>query len=473
MIKVKILRLVDKWRANSQASPNCGDNQEVRLHGRMSTRAIIPGPHNEQDGIQNIALLAQAFEYWKNRDYQKIVGLDFRNSENIRSMSTLLLIQAVCHQWLGNSIEAKKYLRLALHSTDEVFLIKDLLLSEAWLQLADCYQLAGDREEANRYRSKAISTGPFETIYTVKPESGGAAQEQTNPHDQVGNAVSDVTNNLHNGYCEANSNIVHKLLCDVLEALDRQHKFLLNEKQELNQTIRAEFQNNASQIEAYLDLQNFFNHGNHLPKMHGWPVSPDLALYLVDRIDTNKYDAIIEFGSGTSTILIAQTLSIKSQYAASYFDTKQISFEHLPEYHNKTIKELEKYKLSDNVNVALTPLAPLILPGGEFSYYSCQQHLSEVADSISIKKIKILALVDGPPAKTGKHARYPALPILLQAFPQARIDILLDDYGRAEEKGVVELWTTLLNTSSGYTYSIETISMEKDACLLSIVSPAH
>lgn len=473
MIKVKILRLVDKWRANSPISLNPADSQEAVPQGRKSTRAVKPGFKSEQEGIQITALLAQALEYWKDRDYQKIVELNFRNSENIKSMSMLFSIQAVCHQWLGHPREAKKYLRLALHSTDEIVLMKDLLLSEAWFQLAECYKAAGHPEEAERYIAKAISAGPFETVYTAISESAAIAHEHGNPQDRVGNVVNSASSNLHNRYWEANSNTVLKLLCNVLEALDRQQEFLLNEKQALNQTIRSEFQNNASQIEAYLDLQNFFNHGNHLPKMHGWPVSPDLALYLVDIIDTNNYDMIIEFGSGTSTVLIAQTLSIKVQNTASALDTKQIAFEHLPEYHNKTTKELEKYKLVGNVNVALTPLAPLSLPGGEFSYYSCQQYLSEVASSLSLKTIKLLVLVDGPPAKTGKHARYPALPILLQAFPQAQIDILLDDYGRAEEKGVVELWTTLLNTSTRHTYSIETISMEKDACLISIFSPTH
>ncbi len=473
MIKVKILRLVDKWRANSPVGLDPTDSQEGKLQGRMSTRTVKSRVQSEQEGIQSTALLAQALEHWKDRDYQKIVELNFRNSENIKSMSMLFLIQAVCHQWLGHPHEAKKHLRLALHSTNEIVLMKDLLLSEAWLQLAHCYQVAGHREEAERYLSKAVSAGPFETVYTAITESASTTQEHANPQDRLGIVVNSASSNLRNRYCEANSNTVHKLLYNVLEALDRQQEFLQNEKQALNQTIRSEFQNNASQIEAYLDLQNFFNHGNHLPKMHGWPVSPDLALYLVDIIDTNNYDMIIEFGSGTSTVLIAQTLSIKAQNNASALDTKQIAFEHLPEYHSKTTKELEKYKLLDNVDIALTPLAPLSLPGGEFSYYSCQQHISELASCLSVKTIKLLVLVDGPPAKTGKHARYPALPILLQAFPQARIDILLDDYGRAEEKGVVELWTTLLDTSSGYTYSIETISMEKDACLISIVSPTH
>ena len=75
---------------------------------------------------------------------------------------------------------------------------------------------------------------------------------------------------------------------------------------------------------------------------------------------------------------------------------------------------------------------------------------------------KILVLVDGPPGATNLHARYPALPIIMEeiGFNNFSVDFLVDDYGRQEEKEVVEKWKKDVE-QAGFDYSNEIIASEK------------
>ena len=216
-----------------------------------------------------------------------------------------------------------------------------------------------------------------------------------------------------------------------------------------------------------MGVQNYLNHGEHLPGMHGWPISPDFALYLVELIDGNDYDLIIEFGSGTSTVIIAKALARIARQQHGKPATVQVAFEHLEKYHAQTQANLQHAGLLDAVQLELAPLADFKAPNGStYSYYSCHAALHELAEQLS-SDIKILIIVDGPPASIGKHARYPAVPSVLAGFKGAHIDILLDDYIREDEKEIVQLWLKDIEVE-GLTAQMSTRKMEKDACLISI-----
>jgi hypothetical protein len=70
------------------------------------------------------------------------------------------------------------------------------------------------------------------------------------------------------------------------------------EKRFLNR-ILSRVDNSAKQVESYIQLNSFFDRGELLPDLHGWPISPDLAVYLMRAIKQDDYDLIIEFGSGS------------------------------------------------------------------------------------------------------------------------------------------------------------------------------
>lgn len=226
----------------------------------------------------------------------------------------------------------------------------------------------------------------------------------------------------------------------------------------------------TKQLEAFIGIHYFLNQGELIPGMHGWPVSPDFALFLMETIVYNDYDIILEFGSGTSTVLIAKTLKKIAGQRSARNATVQVAFEHLEQYHIQTTKNLRQVGLEENVEMVYAPLTPFIAPNGiEYSYYSCHGVIEELAQKNVDQNLKILLVVDGPPSTTGRHARYPAVPSVLKTFNFANIDILLDDYRRSDEKEIVDMWTVDIEKNEMIFEKIEK-KMEKDACLIRVTT---
>ena len=124
------------------------------------------------------------------------------------------------------------------------------------------------------------------------------------------------------------------------------------------------------------------------------------------------------------------------------------------------------------VRVHLSPLRPwTAIDGREFQYYDCEALLREWAERHHIAGKRVLAFVDGPPGATGRHARFPALPILMSALKGATVDVLLDDYGRDEEKQIVDMWCTDLR-AAGIEPSLKVVDLEKQAALLRFTTDA-
>ena len=67
----------------------------------------------------------------------------------------------------------------------------------------------------------------------------------------------------------------------------------------------------AQEVESFINIINYLNYYNKPLSFHGWPISPDIAKYLLEKIEENNYDLIIELGSGTSTILFAEAMKIR------------------------------------------------------------------------------------------------------------------------------------------------------------------
>lgn len=237
----------------------------------------------------------------------------------------------------------------------------------------------------------------------------------------------------------------------------------------ISDVIKKEISNAARQIEVTIELQHYFATGE-LPTVnterHGWPISPDFAIYLVQLLEANDYDLIIEFGSGVSTVVIAKTLAKMSQRRSERFGTKFVSFEHLKQYYDQTKTQLKSAGVDDWVQLHLAPLEPYRPANGNvYDYYACHQSLADLAETFQDPHKKLLVVVDGPPGSTCPHARYPALPIVLNFFKQNPVHILLDDYFREDEKQIAKMW---VNELKKYNYQVEVKSkkLEKDACLI-------
>ncbi len=237
-------------------------------------------------------------------------------------------------------------------------------------------------------------------------------------------------------------------------------------KESLEKKVAQNCLNAAKQLEAHLAIQHYLQTGQNIKEMHGWAVSPDLARYLIDILESSRYDLVVEFGSGISTALMARVIANISSSPSSA-NPKFIAFEHLEKYHHKTYEMLKDLHLQDNVDLILAPLTSNVVSGQkEYPFYNCDDYLKTISNQYD-SSIKIFVFVDGPPASTGKHARYPALPVILNYFSGFQIDILLDDYIRDDEKEIVRMWQKELNENN-ISYVVDIKNFEKEAFLLSI-----
>ncbi|MCW8127956.1 hypothetical protein [Microbulbifer halophilus] len=282
-------------------------------------------------------------------------------------------------------------------------------------------------------------------------------------------------------------------LKEKIDSLQKNEKSLDLLESRLCNAINSGLVNNFLQIESYIAVQNYLIHGELAMDFHGWPISPDIASYLISRIEKNNYDLIVEFGSGTSTQLFAKAVQNNSllcekkarkaaavetideggsdhdvQKNASAEVRRVISFEHNEQYYDQTKKELERKGLDSLVYLACTPLIKYQYAQKSFNYYSCDGVLEQASQAVGTGA-RILVLVDGPPGNLGPLSRFPALPKLLSYFSNCTIDIVLDDFNRPEEKAVVAEWKRLLDERN-IAYYEEKPKVEKGAICLSVIS---
>lgn len=239
--------------------------------------------------------------------------------------------------------------------------------------------------------------------------------------------------------------------------------------EQVKEAHRKEVENSTKQIESSIRLQHYLGESVVLPDMHNWPISPDFGVLLINLVERNSYDAVIEFGSGTSTVILSKALSRVASRDNS-LQAPLLSFDHLQEYAEKTTGLLKQSGLQKNVTVSLAPLTEWQgSEHGKYSYYSCQKALLELAKSLPNRPLKVLVVVDGPPAATGPLARYPAMPVVMSALPEAtKIDFLMDDYLRKEEQEIVSRWVQLLTQQQRKVSKTEFNKLEKKACLIEV-----
>ncbi|WP_455287325.1 hypothetical protein [Cupriavidus necator] len=200
--------------------------------------------------------------------------------------------------------------------------------------------------------------------------------------------------------------------------------------------------NVVKQIEAFIGIQRWLPFDDSALDFHGWPISPDLGIFLLGKIQEEKYDLIIEFGSGTSTVLFARAIALtKNDEASESFAGKRvISFEHDRVYHEKTLSLLKTRGLDEFVSLVHSPLVDHEDSGAKYLHYDCAPLLRQIAKLGEERALSILVLVDGPPELTCKNARYPAIPKIFDHLGRHRIDVVLDDANRPAEKEAIRMW---------------------------------
>jgi hypothetical protein len=186
--------------------------------------------------------------------------------------------------------------------------------------------------------------------------------------------------------------------------------------------IRAETEQVFIQIQALLSLERRLSLPRPLPPLRGWAASPDILLRLADHVLEHSVSCVLECSSGSSTLVIARCLQLRG-HGHVY------SLEHEPRFAQQTRERLRQFGLEQWATVLDAPLRDQPQGAPWYALDALPEHLPPVD----------LLVIDGPPASTGTHARYPALPRLIgRLAPEC--SIWLDDAGRDDELQVLKRW---------------------------------
>lgn len=422
-------------------------------------------------------LLERARTQWQFGDWESLATISRDTLQHHPERAKLALLAAAGRLQTGNDAEARQLIRLAGDWGVSKVLVSRILTAGVHNSLGRAAAIDRQPQRAQQHFESAMVLGmPGGDVKLLTQARTGEQLRQLSLPTPVGYSrvgVGEVAMPIPklpplSKHLEALADTLKQQKAELDAQLKKQNDALNDLRKHIDGKLKQEMLNATRQLEAFLDIQSFFNNGEHLPEMHGWPVSPDFARYLIQLLEKNDYDMVLEFGSGASTVIIAKTLAKLEREHQGKPEVVQVAFEHLEKYHAQTLADLEAVGLAQSVQLTLAPLHPYQAPNGNtYSYYACHERLADLSEKLPVASINILMIVDGPPGSTGKHARYPCLPALLAHFKNANIDILLDDYARNDEKEVGGLWERDLKQSGYEVVSTEIASMEKEALLVS------
>ena len=263
--------------------------------------------------------------------------------------ASLALMVATAHQALGQSAQTRVFVGLARQWGCEPQLIARALIAGVHNTLGRAVAAAGrQRSHALQHFADAIAAG------------GGAGSGEVALQDRVRRQLANMrlesdASWLLDGAARTASTALQppSQRPELVDALRRSSELTLIRLKEQSQqlasvrraieaTVRKEAANAVSQLEAHANLQRYLSEGQLMPELHGWPVSPDFAVMLIDLVESNDYDLVIEFGSGTSTLLMAIALARAAKRRRRSAPSVQVAFEHLEAFHQQTRSRLER-----------------------------------------------------------------------------------------------------------------------------------
>ncbi|UYV18041.1 heparinase II/III family protein [Halomonas qaidamensis] len=201
-----------------------------------------------------------------------------------------------------------------------------------------------------------------------------------------------------------------------------------------------------AQLESLSWLQSRLKIKGQLPPLRGWATSPDVLLRLHAHIMATRPRVIVEFGSGASTLVIADALRQNGV-------GKLVSIEHSDHYGAQTLGTLQAESLEGWVDLRIGDLEAW---EGEHLNPEDAEKLSRWYPVSLLEGVGSVDLlwVDGPPGATCLFSRYPALPALADKLsPNA--EVWMDDTIRQEEKDICERW------AADHSFELEYFPLEK------------
>ncbi|GAA2459330.1 class I SAM-dependent methyltransferase [Streptomyces glaucus] len=194
----------------------------------------------------------------------------------------------------------------------------------------------------------------------------------------------------------------------------------------------------AQFLRAFYDLASWIRlspllNGPYLP-FSAWGLRPGALVRLLDDIALNDRRAVVECGSGTSTIVLAR-------YMAQRGHGNVLSLEHDEKWASWVTDQLAREGLAEVARVVHAPLAEHPAAVKHVEWYTPRTVTDEVGAFTDKHGPVDLLLVDGPPGwqQGRKMARYPAVPAL-KDFLAPGASVLLDDVNRSEGVEITKRW---------------------------------
>lgn len=178
----------------------------------------------------------------------------------------------------------------------------------------------------------------------------------------------------------------------------------------------------------------------------GWALDVGLLHHLAGTLDGYKQPRVLEFGSGRGSKVLARLCANRGG--------SLVSVEHDPKWHRHTSDAIERAGLGAHARVRLCPLQDVDFMSVPGRFYDMSW--------LTAQDVFDVVVVDGPPAKTCKLARLPALPSVSTHLAKTGFHVFLDDYEREEEKQIVEFWRALAPEMR-----YETLTFGKGVCEIS------
>ncbi|NRB59411.1 MAG: class I SAM-dependent methyltransferase [Winogradskyella sp.] len=209
--------------------------------------------------------------------------------------------------------------------------------------------------------------------------------------------------------------------------LHKRIKQFINYRRYLDKIHRSNDDIYALQI-----IQKLFENGTYLP-FTPFSLNPYTIVHVLNDIILNQRKQIVEFGSGISTIIIAQFIKVNN------LDTKILSIDHNKNWQEIVVKEVGKYSATDALTLLHAEIKKNKNP--DFLFYNNNSWYENEVIEAAIEKLEDidLVVVDGPSTAESIYMRYPALPSLKKKLASS-FCVFLDDIRRIGEKEIAEQW---------------------------------
>lgn len=177
------------------------------------------------------------------------------------------------------------------------------------------------------------------------------------------------------------------------------------------------------QAEALQSLYLELGFTKSLPPTRRGAGSPDFLLELARAVLARRPRVIVESGSGVSTLVLARAAQLNGHGHVS-------SLEDDPVHSGRMRRLLEDHGLAEWATILDAPLREHRVGGHPYAWYA--------EEGLPPAGIDML-VVDGPPRRVGRLARYPAGPLLFPRLAETGV-VFLDDANRRSERRVLQRW---------------------------------